>query len=520
MNLADRMLTTSEVTARGDFHLGDTIVSPSSRTMSGPLGQTLIEPRVMQVLVVLADAAGSVVTRDMLFGRCWGGLYVGDDSLNRAIAAIRKAASEVGATGFVLETIPRTGYKLTGEVQGIIDEAANEGSTPMSRRLLVGGGIAAAAAIGGGWLWWATRTRTDPRFEELMVRGDEAFRDGSAFEQWDTDASNRPKLINLYEEAVRIQPDSARAWGLLAYFRSVKADTASAEDSPRLVAEAKVAIHKALEIDPTEPNARVAMFLFEGRMLDWAARDRKLREILATDPHSLLAMTELMPLLQAAGYTRESWIWNERILRASPLARQYLVVRSLKLWILGRIRESDNVIDRVRGLWPEYGFGNWVRFMLFALTGRPRAALAMLDSGPVTEDAIDAAAMWRAALEALETQSPRAMAAAKAACLRQASNAPVMVNDIVVLLCALGQTDAAFEVTEGFLLWRGKIVSADQADGKAMDDYSRRMTQWLFTPPVAVMRADPRFLKLCDEFGLADYWRARGVKPDYQLTQA
>jgi hypothetical protein len=231
-------------------------------------------------------------------------------------------------------------------------------------------------------------------------------------------------------------------------------------------------------------------------------------------------MTELMPLLQAAGYTRESWMWNERILRASPLARQYLVVRSLKLWILGRIRESDNVIDRVRGLWPEYGFGNWVRFMLFALTGRPRAAFAMLDSGPVTEDAIDAAAMWRAALEALETQSPRAMAAAKAACLRQASNAPVMVNDIVVLLCALGQTDAAFEVTEGFLLWRGKIVSADQADGKAMDDYSRRMTQWLFTPPVAVMRADPRFLKLCDEFGLADYWRARGVKPDYQLTQA
>jgi hypothetical protein len=43
------------------------------------------------------------------------------------------------------------------------------------------------------------------------------------------------------------------------------------------------------------------------------------------------------------------------------------------------------------------------------------------------------------------------------------------------------------------------------------------MTQWLFTPPVAAMRADPRFGKLCDEFGLTAYWRARGVKPDYRV---
>jgi DNA-binding winged helix-turn-helix (wHTH) protein len=44
----------------------------------------------MQVLVVLADAAGHVVARRTLFERCWGEVYVGDDSLNRVIAALRK----------------------------------------------------------------------------------------------------------------------------------------------------------------------------------------------------------------------------------------------------------------------------------------------------------------------------------------------------------------------------------------------------------------------------------------------
>ena len=101
-------------------------------------------------------------------------------------------------------------------------------------------------------------------------------------------------------------------------------------------------------------------------------------------------------------------------------------------------------------------------------------------------------------------------------CLDTAKRSPPFVNDMVMLLCVLDEKEAAFDVTEGFLLWRGKIVSTGQADAKAMDDYSRRMTQWLFTPPCALLRGDPRFLKLCDEFGLSAYWRARGVKPDYQ----
>ena len=44
------------------------------------------------------------------------------------------------------------------------------------------------------------------------------------------------------------------------------------------------------------------------------------------------------------------------------------------------------------------------------------------------------------------------------------------------------------------------------------------MTQWLFTPTTAVMRRDPRFLRLAEEFGLVAYWRARGAQPDYMLS--
>jgi DNA-binding winged helix-turn-helix (wHTH) protein len=514
------MLKLADIAGRADFAAGLLRISPARRLIEGPAGSTHVEPIVMKVFLLLLDARGSVVTRDELFGNAWGGVFVGDDSLNRAIGRVRKIASETAPGFFEIETTPRTGYRLTGPIVDALDDRAAESQSGpdrrVTRRSAIAAGAAAATILGGAGLWWASRSRTNPRFAALMAQGDEAFRNGTAFEQGDVRPNNSPNMIALYEKAVQIQPDSARARGLLGYFRSASTDEATAQDSPRVVADAEAALRKALELDPKEPNARVGMYLIQGTMFDWATRDHQLRDILASDPSNLPAMMELMPLVQAAGLTRESWMWNEQMLRASPFMRAGLVVRALKLWILGRVREADNVIDRVRGLWPDYWFGSYARFIIFALTGRPSAARAILDKVQIFA-APDVRKTLVAILEALETRAPSAVEAARQACLETARRTPAMANNIVMMLCALGLTDAAFEVTEGFVLWRGKFISMDRSNARAVDDYSRRMTQWLFTPPVAAMRADPRFGKLCDEFGLTAYWRARGVKPDYRV---
>ena len=511
---SDGLLTTAELAARADFTLGLAAISPSSRTIAGPGGTADVEPRVMQVLVVLADAGGQVVTRGTLFDRCWGGVYVGDDSLNRTIGAIRKLAADIAAGSFEIETIPRTGYRLNGIRNELSGEPALQPDRKISRRGLIAAGAAASLA-GAGGLWWIAEGRGDARFNALMARGDEAVRSGAAFQNSTLDKNDSPTMIQLYQEAVRVRPDSARAWGLLAYFTSAFAQDANGKDPDKSSRDAQAAVRRALELDPSEPNARVAMFLLQGMMYDLATRDRILRAILATDPSNVPAMMELMPLVQAAGLTRESWTWNERILSISPFSRPCLTVRALKLWIMGKLTDADHVIDRVRGLWPDDGFAIYARFILFALAGRPGAARALLDSVPVFQG--ETARTWRVALDALESRRPAAIEATRTACLGVARNSPYNANDMVMLLGALGLTDTAYEITDGFLLWRGNVVSKNQANGKEVDDYSRAMTQWLFTPPLAGMRADPRFKPLCDAFGLSAYWRARGVKPDYQV---
>src|SRR6476620_5418244 len=75
---------------RADFQLGHATVRPSLRTVEGPQGGAKGEPRVIQVLVALADAQGRVLSRDDLLRLCWDGRIVGDDAINRAIAEVRR----------------------------------------------------------------------------------------------------------------------------------------------------------------------------------------------------------------------------------------------------------------------------------------------------------------------------------------------------------------------------------------------------------------------------------------------
>jgi TolB-like protein len=108
------MLKLRDLPLRSDFAVGPVSVSPSRRRVKGPAGEVAVEPLIMQVFLLLLDADGCVVTRDELFNQCWGGVVVGDDSLNRAIGKVRRIASDVAPGLFEIETIPRTGYRLIG----------------------------------------------------------------------------------------------------------------------------------------------------------------------------------------------------------------------------------------------------------------------------------------------------------------------------------------------------------------------------------------------------------------------
>jgi DNA-binding winged helix-turn-helix (wHTH) protein len=101
-----------------DFMLGDLTVRPSRCQVEASGERRALERRVMQVLVALAHPTWEVVSRQELIVRCWNGLSVSDDAIQRCIGALRRLAADWPEPPFEIETIGRVGYYLKTSVPG------------------------------------------------------------------------------------------------------------------------------------------------------------------------------------------------------------------------------------------------------------------------------------------------------------------------------------------------------------------------------------------------------------------
>lgn len=507
------MLKLNDLALRPDLQLGPMLVSPSRRLVEGPGGHAHLEPLIMQVFLLLLDAGGKVVTRNELFDQCWGGVIVGDDSLNRAIAKVRRTGAQVAPGFFEIETIPRTGYRLTGEIlphitEGAVNAGEARDSARMSRRGLIGSGAAAAVALGGAGLW-TTRVREGREFEELMARG-----------QFGLDSADPGYNTQQYfRRAVALRPDSAKAQGQFAYSHMVRAEY-NENDLGSVLEEAERAARSALALDPDQPDARLALIVMQRAILDFATSEDRLRAVLATTPDHIVAMRQLWGLMQCVGRSRDALALIERALAAKPLAAGNHYPHAQLLWILGRTAEADRVIDRALQYWPSHRFVRFARFSIFAYTGRPRAALAMIEKGVAPQNySPEAIALWRVSLAALEQRTAATIASARKANLEAAKRNLGLTSQAASVMSALGEVDAAFEIAEALFatVRPAELHPQAAANRPLIKSTAWRFAPWLFTPPTAPMRADPRFQAICDTIGLTDYWAKRGIKPDYQL---
>jgi DNA-binding winged helix-turn-helix (wHTH) protein/tetratricopeptide (TPR) repeat protein len=97
----------------GEFRVGAASVRPKLREVVFD-GRTIkVQPRVMQVLVALANAHGEVVSRDDLVDACWGRRAVSEDAINRCIQKLRRLAETELGGAFAIETLFGVGYRLS-----------------------------------------------------------------------------------------------------------------------------------------------------------------------------------------------------------------------------------------------------------------------------------------------------------------------------------------------------------------------------------------------------------------------
>ena len=114
----------------------------------GRAGDTMrIEPKAMEVLMVLAGRAGQVVSRDELLAAVWPGVVVGDEALTQSIIKLRRALGDNPRAPSYIETISKRGYRLIAPVGG--SGAALPPRVHSRLRLWLALGAAAVLLAGG-----------------------------------------------------------------------------------------------------------------------------------------------------------------------------------------------------------------------------------------------------------------------------------------------------------------------------------------------------------------------------------
>jgi DNA-binding winged helix-turn-helix (wHTH) protein/TolB-like protein len=136
-----------------DFDLGPLRVRPATCEVQSNGVTHGLQRRVMQVLVALAQARGSVVSQDDLVMLCWRGLSVSDDAIYRCISILRKLAAQYPDPPYAIEAIPGVGYRLTSPSQIQDDPALDPAASPDRRSRLGAVAVLAALIVAAALLW-------------------------------------------------------------------------------------------------------------------------------------------------------------------------------------------------------------------------------------------------------------------------------------------------------------------------------------------------------------------------------
>jgi DNA-binding winged helix-turn-helix (wHTH) protein/Flp pilus assembly protein TadD len=351
------------------FVLGEWTVTPARNLLARGADEIRVEPRVMDVLVCLAEHPGDVVSKEQLIARVWDGRYVTDDVLTVTIYGLRKVLGDDARQPRYIETVPRRGYRLVADLK-----KTNRDSLPVrkeSRSLLAA--AAALVLLAGISVWTvglARPARHVPSAEshEAYVKG-RYFLDQRSVKGWQ-------QALDEFRRAVALDPNDPAAHAGLADAYSAMADfgiASPAELRPR----AMEAAARALELDARSAEGLEALgraeFLFDW---DFASAERHLARAIARDPSHMPAHQAMAWLKSAQGEFTDAAASARRALQLDPVnAARYTELA----WILALAGHHDAAVHEVertllinpRAFEP-YIMKGWIHEQ----AGRPDAAIA------------------------------------------------------------------------------------------------------------------------------------------------
>jgi DNA-binding winged helix-turn-helix (wHTH) protein/Tfp pilus assembly protein PilF len=362
-----------------DIHFDDWTFRSQPRELLRQGRRVRLQDQPLQVLEELLLRPGELVTREHLIGRLWPKRIVEfDAALNAAVRRLRAALGDEAETPRYIETVPRQGYRFIGALQNldvaarretgvrseIGEHAAGERPPPAAElghaqpgnreRQMRAALIALAAAIIVGSIavlgLWRSSDRAAGDAETSQAA--EPLQRARFFAQRRA-PGDFARARQQYEQALSIDPSSARAWAGLA---SVHWLEAAEGLQPREVSLPKVrdAAQRALTLDPQLAEAHLRMALY---LMATGQRERAMvhkRKAAALEPNDPLLLGLLASHAAGDGRWDEAIILQRRATAAEPLSPIAAANLAHYYFLAGRVEEAKAQYAKVLELDPTH----------------------------------------------------------------------------------------------------------------------------------------------------------------------
>ncbi len=130
-----------------NFYIDQWLIQPSINRVALDGKEWRLEPKIMQVLCILAKRPNEVVSRDFLFDTVWKDTVVVDMVLTRAISELRTVFNDSPTAPRVIETIPKGGYRLIAPVRSSNGSSNHIGLSQTTNQYVRNIIVAASAVI-------------------------------------------------------------------------------------------------------------------------------------------------------------------------------------------------------------------------------------------------------------------------------------------------------------------------------------------------------------------------------------
>lgn len=118
-----------------EYRFADCVLDVSRHTLTRGQDAVPVEPLVFNLLRLLADHAGELVTRDQLVEALWQGRAISESAISACIAAARKAVGDDGKQQAVIKTVSRRGLMLVAEVNAPEAKPVPKAASPGVQRI-------------------------------------------------------------------------------------------------------------------------------------------------------------------------------------------------------------------------------------------------------------------------------------------------------------------------------------------------------------------------------------------------